>query len=163
MSKADTFEGAKNAFAFVYGYMSTVGEEIGMERAIALDTKSSEMMGAAQGEAIREQLDLDTVDLATAASLAARSIADGIGIDSEVVEANGQRVVTKLDRCPVYEAAKMLGMDDATIETICRAGSIRYMDAMVKQWNPDLSYELKEFRSSADGHCLEELVLSAHA
>jgi len=33
------------------------------------------------------------------------------------------------------------------------------MDAMVKQWNPNFSYRLGEFRSSAEGHCIEEVVL----
>jgi hypothetical protein len=33
------------------------------------------------------------------------------------------------------------------------------MDAVAKQLNPDLSYRLKEFRSSVDGYCLEEVVL----
>jgi hypothetical protein len=53
----------------------------------------------------------------------------------------------------------MLGMDNESIEAVCRAGALRYMDAMVKQWNPNLSYRLREFRSSADGHCIEEVVL----
>ena len=50
-------------------------------------------------------------------------------------------------------------MDGATIEAMCRAGAIRYMDMMVKQLNPNLSYLLREFRSSADGYCVEEVVL----
>ena len=159
MAREDTFEGAKNAFAFGYGYMSAVGEEIGWGQAIALDTKSSEMMGAAQGAAMKDEHGLGDADLITA-SLAARSISEGLGAESEVVEADGQRVVIKLGRCPLYEAAEMLGMDNATIEAICRAGGIRFMDAMVKQWDPNFSYQLKEFRSSADGYCVEQLALS---
>jgi hypothetical protein len=50
-------------------------------------------------------------------------------------------------------------MDNESIEAVCRAGALQYMDAMVKQWNPNLSYRLRKFRSSADGHCIEEVVL----
>ncbi|NIV38626.1 MAG: hypothetical protein GWN58_57180 [Anaerolineae bacterium] len=65
----------------------------------------------------------------------------------------------RVGRCPLYEAAQVLGMDRAAIEVLCRAGAIRYMDAMVKQYNPALSYQLSEFRASADDACVEALTL----
>lgn len=82
-----------------------------------------------------------------------------MGINSEVLEESAERIISKVGRCPVYEAAQAVGMDNESIEAICRAGALRYMDAMVNQWNPNLSYRLREFRSSADGHCIEEVVL----
>jgi hypothetical protein len=159
MASADTFNGAKSAFTFYYAYLNAVGQDIGMERAIALDAKMCEMMGAADGRAIKGQAGIDEINLAAASALAGRSIEESVGISSEVIEASNQRVVSKVGRCPLYEAAQELGMDGATIEAECRAGALRYMDAMVKQWNPDLSYRLREFRSSADGYCIEEVVL----
>ncbi len=160
MATTDTLHGATNAFTFFFAYLNGVTQEIGMEQAIILDAQVSEMMGAAQGQAIRDQVGLDEIDLATAAALANASIEEGLGIVSEVIEKNAQQVVSRRGRCPVYEAAQMLGMDNESIEAICRAGALRYMDTMVKQWNPNLSYRLKEFRSSADGHCIEEVTLS---
>ena len=62
-------------------------------------------------------------------------------------------------RCPIYEAAQALGMEHEEIETLCRAGSIPYMDALIKQLNPDLDYDLRRFRPSADGSCLEQIVV----
>jgi len=54
----------------------------------------------------------------------------------------------------------MMGMDAKTIENlVCRSGSIKLMDAMVKQLNPNLSVRIKKFRSSADDFCEEEIVL----
>lgn len=159
MATTDTLRGATNAFTFVFAYINTVGQEIGMEKAIALDAEMCAMMGAAQGQAIKAQAGLDEIGLETAAALADASIEEGLGIVSEVIEKSAQRIVSRVDRCPLYEAAQMLGMDNATIEAMCRAGALRYMDAMVKQWNPNLSYRLREFRSSADGHCIEEVVL----
>jgi hypothetical protein len=51
------------------------------------------------------------------------------------------------------------GSSSSAADDECRAGALRYMDTMVKQWNPNLSYRLREFRSSADGHCIEEVVV----
>ena len=159
MASTDTFNGAKSAFTFFYAYLNTVGQEIGMERAIALDAKMCEMMGAAQGKAMKDQAGIGEMDLAMAASLAVRSIDEALGISSEVIEEGAQRIASKVGRCPVYEAAQALGMDGASIEAMCRASSLRYMDTMVKQLNPHLSYRLREFRPSADGFCVEEVVL----
>ena len=161
MASVDTLHGATNAFTFFYAYLNSVAQEIGMEQAIALDAEMCAMMGAAQGQAIKAQAGLDEIDLATAAALADASIEEGLGISSEVIEKSAQRIVSRRGRCPIYEAAQMLGMDNATIEAICRAGALQYMDTMVKQWNPNLSYRLREFRSSADGHCIEEVALES--
>jgi hypothetical protein len=76
------------------------------------------------------------------------------------MQESAEKIVSKIHRCPLYEAAQELGMDGATIEAMCRASAIRYMDTMVKQYNPQLSYQLREFRSSADNSCIEEVVLS---
>lgn len=49
MSTTDTLRGATNAFTFFYACLNAVAQEIGMEKAVALDAHVSEMMGAAQG------------------------------------------------------------------------------------------------------------------
>jgi len=159
MASADTFNGAKSAFTFFYAYLNAVGQEIGMERAIALDAKMCEMMGAAQGKAMKDQAGIGEMDIATAASLAVRSIDEALGMSSEVIQESAQRIASKVGRCPIYEAAEALGMGSASIEAMCRASALRYMDTMVKQLNPHLSYQLREFRPSADGCCVEEVAL----
>jgi len=53
MGSKDTFEGAKNGFTYYFAYLNTVGQEIGMERAVALQSKMCEAMGAAQGKMIK--------------------------------------------------------------------------------------------------------------
>jgi hypothetical protein len=160
MAAEDTFNGARNAFSFVFAYINTVGQEIGMERAIALDTKMCEMMGAVQGKMLKEQAGMEEIDAQTAAVLTGKLIEEAFGIKSEVAETSPQRVVTRVSRCPLYEAAQTLGMDAAAIEALCRAGAIRNMDTLTKQLNPDLSYQLNKFRSSADDFCEEVIVLS---
>ncbi len=159
MASTDTLNGAKSAFTFFYAYLNAVGQEIGMDRATALDAEMCEMMGAAQGKAMKDQVGLDEIGIAMAASLVGRSIEEGLGITSEVIEESAQRIASKVGRCPIYEAAEALGMDGASIEASCRATSLRYMDTMVKQLNPHFSYRLSEFRPAADGYCVEEVVV----
>jgi hypothetical protein len=159
MASADTFEGAKNGLIFLFAYLNTVGQDVGMERAIALNTKMCETLGTAQGKAIRAQVGIEEFDAAVAASLARRSIEEALGISSEATQENAQETLYKVGRCPVYEAARALGMEGAAIEASCRAGAIRYMDMMVKQFDPRLSGQLREFRSSAEDSCVEAIIL----
>ena len=51
-------------------------------------------------------------------------------------------------------------MDTKAIEANCRASSIRFMEAMAKQLNPNLSYQLTEFPLAADDYCEEAIVLA---
>ena len=160
MATADTFNGAKNAYTFLFAYLNTVGQEIGMERAMVLDTRMCEAMGAAQGMAFKEQSGMEELSFQAVNSLNERFMEDGLGITSQLLEEDAHRRLFKVGRCPLYEAAAELGMDNASIEALCRSGAIRFMDTMVKQMNPALSYQLREFRSSAEDSCLEALYLS---
>lgn len=160
MATADTFTGAKSAFTFFFAYLNTVGQEIGMERAITLDTKMCEAMGAAQGKAMKEQAGMEELGLQAVNSLNDRFLENGLGLTSQVVEQDAQRQLFKVGRCPLYEAAAELGMDNASIEALCRSGAIRFMDTLVKQMNPALSYQLQKFRASAEDSCLEVMYLS---
>lgn len=159
MATQDKLEGARNGLAFSFAYMNMVGQEIGMERAIALNGKVDEMMGDAQGKMMKEQLGDKEMDINAATTMAIKTIKDGFGINSEVIESSPEKIVVRCSRCPVYEAAQSVGIDTGTVETLCRTGSLKFMDAMVKQLNPNLSYQLKKFRSTPDGCCEEEITL----
>lgn len=153
------FTRANKCHRFPLRLPPTVGREIGMEQAIALDAHVSEMMGAVQGQATKAQVGLDEIDLASAPAPADASIEEGLVISSEARTEGARRIVSKVGRCPIDEAAQAVGMDKETIEATCRAGVLQYMFAMVIQWNLNLSYSLKEFRSSADGYCIEKVAL----
>jgi hypothetical protein len=153
----DVFNGAKSAMTFYDAYLKTVAEEIGMDRAVSLHTKMFETMGAMQGTMIKEQAGTEEIDTKAALSLA-KSVPESLGISMEVLEENPQSVVFKVSKCPIYEAAQMMGVDAETIETLCRSGPVRFMDAVTKQLNPNYSYQLQRFRSGADDFCEEVIV-----
>ena len=158
MAIEDTFNGAKMAYTSFFAYFNTVAKEIGMERALALITKTDEATGAEAGKMIKEEAGVEELDAKAAASLA-NNFTEGLGIIEEAVEESPQKVVINVGRCPLYEAAQEVGLDTETIETLCRAGALRFMDTMVKQLNPNLSYQLIKFRSAADDFCEEAIVL----
>jgi hypothetical protein len=113
-------------------------------------------MGVMHGKMIKEQAGAKEFD-AMAAYSVVNSLTEGLGITPEVLEESPQRVVFKTGKCPLYEAARMIGLDAETIEITCRADKL--LDTMFKQVNPNLSHRLRKFRSGPDDFCEEEIVL----
>jgi hypothetical protein len=158
MSVTNAFTGAKSGLTFLFAYQNTVAQEIGMEHALALNSKMTGAMGTAQGKKLRDLVDVKEIPPRLAASLVGEFLEQALGICSHVREGNPEGAEIKVGRCPIYEAAEALGLEQDAIEALCRTGSIPYMDAIVKQFNPDLAYELTQFRPSADASCIEMIV-----
>ena len=121
----DTFNGAKTGLMFLFAYVNAVGQEIGMERALAIFTKMAETMGAMQGKMLKEKSGIKEFDAKAAGQLLTTTPAR-LGISVSVVEESPRRVMYRVGRCSIYEAAQMLGFDNKTIEALCRAGSNRF-------------------------------------
>ena len=157
MGNEDTFNGAVAAMAFLSAYENTVADELGQDRMLGMLTKMCEAMGSMQGTMMKSQSGNQEIDAKAAWSMV-KSVPESLGIPLEVVKEGPNEVVTKLGRCPVYAAGEMLGVDPKAIETRCRRGSEKVMNAMTEQLNPNLRYELRKFRSSADDFCEEAIV-----
>jgi len=69
MAVEDTFNGAKAGLTMLHAYTNTVAQAIGMEQALALDTKTCEAMGAAQGKMIKAQAGIEEFDAQAAHQL----------------------------------------------------------------------------------------------
>jgi len=155
---SDAFSGAKSAYTGFFAYINAVAQEIGMERAVNIFTKMVENVGAMQGKMMKEKSGIEEFDAKTAFPLV-KSVPESLGVSFEVLEESPQKVVFKVPKCSLCAAAQEMGMDAKTIENMCQASSIRLMDTIAKQLNPNLSWQLRKFRSSPDDFCLEELVL----
>jgi hypothetical protein len=158
MADKDALNGAKTGFMFLDAYVNTVAQVIGMEKAVALMTKMCDNMGSMQGKMIKQKAGIKEFDAKTAWSLLTSSF-EGIGSSFTVLEETPKKVVARFSSCPIYEAAKTLGMDAKTIEHNCIAGPHKFTDTMAKQLNPNLTCRLLKFRSTPDDFCEEELVL----
>ena len=157
MATEDTYNGALQAMTFMNAYIKTVAEEIGMDQAVSLLTRMCESMGAMQGKILKEQAGAEDLDIKTAWALA-KKVPEGIGIGAEVIKESPKEIVVKMGRCPLHSAGQMLGMDNNTIETMCRNGPARLMDTITKELNPNLSYQLRKFRSGEEDFCEEAII-----
>jgi hypothetical protein len=159
MAQDDKLVGARNAFSLYFAFMSDVAGEIGLQRAVDLSDARDELTGTQRGRMIKQETGTAEFDIKAAAKATRDSIYQDFGITSKVVDETPKSVVVQCGRCPVYEGASMAGFDHDSIGTQCCAGAIRYVDALVKELNPDLSYELRKFRTSGEGFCEEAIVM----
>ena len=120
-------------------------------------TRMCETMGGMQGAMMKGQAGTQDIDAKTAWSMV-KTIPESLGIPCEVMEEGPDKVVIKLHKCPVYASGEMLGVDANTIESRCRGGSEKVMNAATRQLNPELEYQLQKFRSSSDDFCIEAIV-----
>ena len=158
METNETFNGARAAFTFHHLYVNMVGQELGMAKAIDLESQMFEKTGKLQGKYIKINSGIRDFDPKTAYSIV-KAIPDGFGIVSEIMEEGPNKVKFKCQQCSLYEGASEAGLDEKTRRQLCRNGSIRYMNSIVKQLNPRLSYQLAKYRTAADDFCVEEIVL----
>ncbi|WP_282016120.1 hypothetical protein [Marinifilum flexuosum] len=161
MTNEEAFEVAKTVYTQFYAYVKEVIEEFGMEPALKLLTKTNVASGLELGKQIKEQSGGEKFMVQNTARKVIE-IAKGIGGIDVIVEDTPEKVVTNTacDKCPNYAAAHAAGMDNETIKAMCLAGSLQFFDTLVKQLNPDLSYQSKKFRSGTDDFCLEQTVLT---
>ena len=159
MVNEDVFSGYRSALILLFAYQNAVAKEIGIERAVAVQTKMIESLGAKQGAMMKEKIGIKGNDAIAAIPLI-KSLKDSAGFNIEIVAQSPQRVVIKNGRCPFYEAAMAVGMDPKAAEASCRMGSMKFADSAVKQINPNLSIHITNFRSTPDGSCTEEIALS---
>ncbi len=115
-------------------------------------------MGIMQGKMLKSQLRRDKIKEVTPriASSLTGGVLEGLGITTEKVEDSPEKISFKINKCPVYEAVKMMGLDP---EMLCRHSAVPFMNTIVKQMDPNLSYELEKYRSGPDDFCQETIIL----
>lgn len=158
ISLEDRFTGAKNAFIILDAFIGMVVKEYGENKAYSMIEKTCQNMGALQGKMSKSQARREKIkemNPSNAAFLASDAI-KGFGIASEILKESDDKVSIKVKRCPVYEAAKMMGLNP---EPFCRSSSLPFMDSLVKELNPNLQYELDKFRIGQDDFCEESISL----
>ena len=133
-------------------------KEYGENKAYSMIEKTCQNMGALQGKMSKSQARREKIkemNPSNAALLASDAI-KGFGIASEILKETDEKVSIKVKKCPVYEAAKMMGLDP---EPFCRSSALPFMDSLVKELNPNLQYELEKFRIGQDDFCEESISL----
>lgn len=133
-------------------------KEVGENKAFSMIENTCQNMGAVQGKMLKSQARREKIkemNPSNAASLASDAI-KGFGIATEILKASDEKVSMKVKKCPVYEAAKMMGLDP---EPFCRSSALPFMDCLVKELNPNLQYALEKYRIGQDDFCEESISL----
>ncbi|MFW9949489.1 MAG: L-2-amino-thiazoline-4-carboxylic acid hydrolase [Candidatus Thorarchaeota archaeon] len=139
-------------------FVNTVKEDVGESKVYSMIEKTCQNMGAVQGKMLKSKArreKMKEMNPSNAAILASDAI-KGFGIETEVLKESDEKVSMGVKRCPVYEAAKMMGLDP---EPFCRSSSLPFMRSLVKELNPNLQYELDKFRIGQDDFCEESISL----
>lgn len=160
MKEKNEFTGAVDVYRSYFGCMNTMIQELGAEKVLAMMSESDKNRGIQVGQEIRASSGGEDFDIPKALYTIIDMASDIGGQDTilDVSDTHGA-TVTKFGKCPVYEGAKALGMDDTEIEQICRASSLVFLNSVVKQLNPKLKYVVSAFRSEEYGGCVEEIVI----
>jgi hypothetical protein len=85
---------------------------------------------------------------------------DNLGIAVDVVEEDPAKVRFRCRQCPLCERGLMAGLDNKIRESMCRAGPLRFTDAILKQLDPKLTHQLLKYRSGPADSCEEQIVLA---
>lgn len=157
MSTELTRKGVKTGAMFLYAYRNGVAEAIGQEQALAIHKDVNVAMGSAFGKQLKEQLGEGEMDAAAVGRIVADLCTDMMGATPEIVSESPTEVVFKQGPCAFYDATVELGMHPADIVTSCNQTSMAFMDAMVRELDPRLSYRSKSHRVNGEGHCYDVL------
>ena len=156
MISQQTIDAARDMNTLTCAYFNAVSQEIGEERALQLIAEVYDRMGLMQGQLVKQQANIHSVNDAQAAYRHLIPVFEGYGLNWELVEDTPQSIVYRTMRCPFYEAAQKVGID---AEAMCHAGPKSFMNAFLQQLNPHVHFEIRHFRSSADDACVEAVVL----
>jgi len=141
MASIEAFNAAKNMASMYGAFFKTVAQEIGMERALALQSKAYETFGPELAEMFKEP------DLKKVAS----KIQEMYTSSGTVAETNVEptKIVSKVLKCPWYEGLQAAGLSHEEIMAWCQhSGEGEIL--------PNVTSTVR-FRSSADDFCIEEI------
>lgn len=156
-----TLQGATTLMFHLGVYDQLLHRELGPERATALQREIMLSLAQAQAGMIREQTGIQDFDLEAIHSVIPQFMKETTGTVFELTEKTPTRFSYHVGRCVMYESSLMLGMEPHAIQARCSATATAYVDALLRELNPNARLEVHQFRQSADQPCVESIVISA--
>jgi len=149
------YKSARTSYIAFASYVSKVAQEIGMTRALEILASTYEDMGNYRGLKYKKQSEIKSFDAEKAYPLL-KKIAERLGIEYEIMQMDPKKVVVKFGRCPIFEAAKTVGLDP---ENFCHCGATKYMNTLLEKLNPKLEYEINKIKAVEEDFCITTLKL----
>jgi hypothetical protein len=134
------------------GFFKDTAREFGKEKALELYGKQGSAFGEMLAGALKEKLSGNALDTKTFASVMKEAM-NGFGLNYEMDE-TPELVKVTVHKCPFYEAYKEAGLDEGTIEAMCKNLSSAEYSQLEKAF-PGLKAHIT-FRPKADVPCIEE-------
>jgi hypothetical protein len=155
MSREDSFIASKASFGILGGFFKDTSKEIGEEKALELYGKQGSAFGEMLAGVLKEKLSGKQLDMKTFASVT-KDAMNGFGFNYEMDE-TPELVKVTVHKCPFYEAYKEAGLDEGTIEAMCKKMSSAEYSQLEKTF-PGLKAGVT-FRPQPDVPCIEEFHL----
>ncbi len=126
-----------------------------MTRALEILATTYEDIGAYRGLNYKNQSEIKNFNAEKAFPIL-KKVVEELGMDYEIQQMDPEKVVVKLGRCPIFEAAKFGGLDP---ENFCHCGAMKYMNTLLDQLNPKLEYEINKIKAEEKDFCITTLKL----
>ncbi|MHA1148633.1 MAG: L-2-amino-thiazoline-4-carboxylic acid hydrolase [Promethearchaeota archaeon] len=149
------FKSVRSVYIALAAYVNKVGEEIGMDKALDLLSKSFSEIGGYQGKKLKKKTNLDNANASEAYELI-KQVPLSLGINLMIPKNEANKLKTRLDKCPIFESAKVVGIYP---ESFCDNTAVPYYDAVAKQLNSELEFQRTKIKSSEIDFCEEQLIL----
>ena len=133
-------------------FISTM-EEVGKEKTMQIHERAFEMYGQGIVGMLKPMFP-EKVDLKQLGNIFAGSQNNG-GFESEVVMKDEDTLIIRNTVCPKYDAFKMHGIDDETIEEYCLRG-VRVLDRFFKEVESGLEFTVPKW-DAGNGCCDEQI------
>lgn len=153
---SNLFDSVKSVYIALAAYVNKVAQEIGKDKAMALLSSSFTEIGKFQGKKLKKLTSKDDLNANEAYELI-KNIPKRIGVNFMITKQDKDKVVARLDKCPVYESAATVGIDPGEF---CHNSAIAYFSAVAKELNLNLDYQRNKCKASEKDYCEEQIVLT---
>lgn len=161
MAGEEIYQAAKKIFALYGAFYSLVAQQMGTEKALYLHAKAHMQLGITAGKALKDKLGKEIPELQNLGDILRESNLS-IGIESEVAERSLTSIVFRNLRCPIYDGFRLGGLDAKTAEILCQWGAPAKLGSTLTYLNPDIKYNLQQYRRKPEEPCEEVIQLKGN-
>lgn len=155
LGQSPRYEAIKSSFTFYGKFFQAVAQEIGLDKALALNAAQGRELGAFVASLIDARAAGRPPDTRALAA-AAREYYDAFGVTCSARQTPGKVVVTAT-LCPIYDGLAAAGLDHHTIQAVCTSlGATQH--AALHDSCPAVAATL-DFRAAPGAPCVEEFAL----
>lgn len=153
----EVWKGATAGCSAFVGFIGTVAEEIGKEKAFDLLKRLGENMGKGAGQMFKEQLSNQKLDVKKLSQFII-GFNGPFGCQMEIEE-HPTHFRLRHYNCPLAQAFKNMGTDYEMGKRICYDWGLPLFENLMKVLAPNGKYELSHYRENWDDFCEEMYIL----